>query len=233
MLKFTAYLAIFVLISFQAQAGPRWSRAGYNNNQGQGDYDQPSDQSSPRRHEPPAWENNADRYFKASLGMSALKDHDDSSGKLAFKSTSILPINVGYGVTVENAMFEVEFGFSNNDFNFISAVSSADDFSGNVFSTKIMANGMYKTSMTGTSFYVGGGLGAVSVSLDGPIDELSGSALAAQFILGGELKVSERSGIFVEFKNLRTIGLEVENDFAAIDYDFKETSLNIGFKIYY
>lgn len=239
MLKFTAYLALFTLISFQAHAknhAQAYYKSGHKN-QDSPQYNQQRqsqyDQSSPHRRDPSQWNKIIERYFKASMGMSALKENIDSSGEMVFENTSVLPINLAYGFTMGTAMFEVELGFSNNDFEFISSGSPSDDFYGNIFSKKIMINGMYKTSMTGSNFYIGGGLGSVSVSLDGPIDELGGSSLGLQFILGGELRTSESSGFFVEFKNLRTIGLEVENDFAEIDFSFQESSLNMGFKIYF
>ncbi|MGH1468966.1 MAG: outer membrane protein [Bdellovibrionales bacterium] len=219
MLKFTAYLTAVLLISLQAQA-----------RNGQYDYQQ---QQPPRRHELPAWERSHYNYFKASMGSSSLGDHRDFSGTIQHESSSIVPINLAYGVSAGNAAFEAELGFSNNDFEFIPSDVLGDSGFGDVGSSKLMFNGFYKTSGTGSNLYVGGGLGFLSVSLDGVEQEMTGSSFATQFILGGEIRTNERTGLFVEYKHLKSIGLEVENDFAEVDYNFKESSLNLGIRMYF
>jgi len=92
---------------------------------------------------------------------------------------------------------------------------------------------MFKTSQTGSNLYIGGGIGFVSVVIDGVEDQLSGSSFATQFIIGGEMRSSERSSLFIEYKSLGSSGLELENAFSRIDFDFSESSLNIGMKLYF
>lgn len=229
MFKIITYAAALITISFQAQA--RWADSGYNNGGQQPQQYVPS--SSPRPHQPPSWERSVSRYFKASMGSASIGEHKDANGSLIFESSSVLPINLGYGFTAGHAAFEIEAGLSNNDFEYVPLDNSEPNFYGNILSTKLMINGFYRTSFIGSNFYIGGGLGSVSVSLDGVEEELTGSAFAAQFIVGGELRTSDRSGIFIEYKNLKTVGLEVENDFVELDYTFKESSLNVGFKVYF
>ena len=96
-----------------------------------------------------------------------------------------------------------------------------------------MFNGFFKTSSSGSNLYLGGGLGLLSVSMDGLEEDLEGSSLATQAIFGAEIKTSEQAGFFIEYKYLTSVGLELENDFAEIDFDYKESSLNVGLKYYF
>jgi hypothetical protein len=186
-----------------------------------------------RPHQRQPYDRTVSNYFKASMGWSSVNDFQDASGELRFDDSLILPIHLGYGFTAGNAAFEAELGFSNNRFEFLPGQISSDYGIGDLTSGKLMFNGLYKTRATGSNVYIGGGVGLASVTMDGLEDELNGSSFAAQFILGAEIRTSRHSGLFFEYKHLETFGLEVENDFALVEYDFNESSFNIGVKLYF
>ncbi len=221
MIKIAAHLMILSLFSFHAFG--EYSEDGH--------YGKSSDSSY-------AYKNlNCRRthynYFKASMGSSSVSDYEDFSGELIFDKSSVLPISLAYGVSAMNIGFEAELGFSHHGFEFIPSDLSADEGFGDLVSTKLMLNGLYRTSSSGSHLYFGVGIGLVSVSMDGVEQELSGSSLGAQLIVGGELRTNRVSALFLEYKSLQSLGMELENDFAIIDYDFNESSLNMGFRMYF
>jgi hypothetical protein len=234
-----------VFLSFQAQAQ---NETQYQNLDQTQDYqydDQQEDDFQQQDNNPPPqyqarqgrWKSPARstfNYFKASMGVASIDDYSDESGEINFDSSSVLPINLAYGVATGNVSFEAELGFSYFNYEYNPSFNSPDPaFDGDLGATKIMFNGFYKTSQTGSNLYIGGGLGLVTVSIDALEDELSGSSLATQFILGGEIRSNERSSIFIEYKQLNSVGLDLENSFSRLDFDFKEASLNIGVKYYF
>lgn len=171
-------------------------------------------------------------YFKASVGMSSLRDYQDPSGQIQFKENSIVPIHLAYGSVLGNVAFEGELGFNLNDFDYL-AQDAQNSFSGDIGSTSIMFNGYYRFRAKGSSLYLGGGLGFLSASMDGVEADLSGSSLAGQVVAGLELKANEKAGFFIEYKYLKSIGLELENDYAQIDFDYKQSGLSLGLKYYF
>jgi len=222
-----------LLISFYAQA-----QDDYNGQQYEGTYQQQNSNPPPRyKHQQQSrqgWQRSRYNYFKASMGFASIDDYSDQAGDINFDSSSVLPINLAYGMAAGNISFEAELGFSFYNYQYNPAMSSPDPFfDGDLGASKLMFSGVFKTSQTGSNFYVGGGLGLVSVSIDGLEDELSGSSLATQFILGGEIRTNERSGIFIEYKQLQSVGLDLENDFTRLDFDFSESSFNLGVKFYF
>ena len=180
-------------------------------------------------------------YLKFSTGWANLKEHQDASGELSFEDSTFTPLNIGLGVTAARTALELELGFSFYDYEFTPSLNSPDTaFDDNLGASKLMVNLIFKTAEQGSHLYVGGGLGLVSVFLDNNLDDLSGSSFAAQFILGGELKISPRTGFFVEYKQFESLGLELESDalfledeFVSLDFDFSEASLNVGLRTYF
>ena len=171
-------------------------------------------------------------YFKASMGFSKLSDYNDASGDIVFKNESLSPIVLGYGVNVANLSFDGELGLNYHSFDFL-----ADDplfsYSGDVVATSLMGNATFKTSPDRSGLYVGGGVGMLSVSMDGLEDRLRGSSLAVQVFAGFEFKFNSQAALFLEARHLKSLGLELENDFAFIDFDYKQTGANIGVKYYF
>ena len=183
---------------------------------------------------PQAWTRSHYNYFKASMGFSNLEKFADDSGSIKSKDSSVLPINLAYGVSTGNIAFEGELGFAHHNFEFLPNADSIEDLlKGDLSATKLMFNGFFKTSASGSHFYLGGGLGLVAVSMDGIEEDLSGSSLATQVILGGEIKTNEQSGLFIEYKYLRSVGLELGNDFTELDFHFDESSVNVGLRYYF
>lgn len=178
------------------------------------------------------YERTAYNYFKGSLGFSGLEDYEDSTGRIEFEDSTTLPINLAYGVSFDHAALEVELGFSHHDYDYLSG-SGAENAKGDLVATKLMFNGMYRTSGTRSNFYVGGGLGFITVGMDGLDYDYTGSSLSTQFIVGGELRRSEKVGLFLELKRAETVALDLESETSEIEFDFKETSLNLGLRLYF
>lgn len=225
MLKISAYTLVLALISFSAHGQNQYE--DYNQ---YGTSNEPSHRAQSFNYTNPRTHYN---YFKASMGSASTSDYQDFSGDLVFADSSVLPINLAYGVSALNLGFEIELGFAHHEFEFIPTDASGDAGFGDLTSSKLMLNGFYKTSSRGSHLYVGAGIGVVSATIDGIEQELSGSALGTQFILGAELRTNERSALFIEYKNLSSVGMVLENDFAVIDYDFEESSINMGFRMYF
>lgn len=171
-------------------------------------------------------------YFKASMGYSKLSDYNDASGDILFKSESLSPINIGYGVNVSNLSFDGELGLNYHDFDFL-ADDPAFSYSGDIIATTLMANATFKTSPNRSGLYLGGGLGAVSVSMESLEDRLRGSSLAVQVFAGFEFKFNSQAALFFEARHIKSLGLELENDFVIIDFDYKQTGGNVGVKYYF
>jgi len=235
--KHIMLILVTMVISLEAHA------QNYNNQQ-RGDQ-QPQDYSQQQSSTPPRYQPAPGRwkapqyrarynYFKGSLGFAAIDDYSDGAGEITFESSALLPLTLAYGVSNGNLAFEAELGFSAFSYSYDPYFGSVDPyFDGSLGASKLMFNGMFKTSQTGSNLYIGGGIGFVSVVIDGVEDELTGSSFATQFILGGEMRSSERSSLFIEYKNLGSRGLELENAFSRFDFDFRESSLNIGMKLYF
>jgi len=171
-------------------------------------------------------------YFKASMGFSKLSDYNDASGDVKYESESLTPIILGYGVNISNLSFEGELGVNYHDFDFI-----ADDpdfsYSGNIVATNLMANAVFKTSPDRSGLYLGGGLGLLSVSMNGLEDRLRGSSLAVQVFAGVEFRFNSQAALTLEARHLKSLGLELENDFSFIDFYYKQTGGSVGIKYYF
>jgi len=228
-----------VLMALEAQAQSyNEQRQGDQYQQNQPDHQPSYQQNTPPQYQPAPgrWVSQRHRfnYFKGSIGFASVDDYSDSTGEINYDSSAFMPINLAYGATSGNVAFEAELGFSAYDYEYNPVFGSSDpSFDGDLGASKLMFNGMFKTSQTGSNFYIGGGLGFLSVAIDGIEDELSGSSLATQFIVGGEVRQNERSSFFIEYKQLSSVNLELENAFTRLDYDFEEASLNVGVKYYF
>ncbi len=172
-------------------------------------------------------------YFKGALGLSKIKsDFSDSSGDFSFDSTLLTPLTLAYGVDREGFSLEGEFSFNFIDFDY-NAVDTANSFKGDMVTNSLMFNGSYKLNYEGLGPYFGGGLGITSVSVDGVEDEVTGSSLAVQAFAGLDMRLNNAS-VFIEGRVLRTLGLDIENDFVYIpDFDFQLVVANIGFRYYF
>lgn len=181
---------------------------------------------------PGDYEGSSSNYFKASMGTSSLSDYRDKAGTISFEESATLPINLAYGLSFGNALLEAELGFSHNEYNY-SSYDLSEYSSGDLNASKLMFNGIYKTSQSSSNLFFGGGLGFVAATLDGIDSDFSGSALATQFMVGGELRTNDKTGLFIELKHIYTLGMDLESATAKIDYDFQETSLNMGLRLYF
>jgi opacity protein-like surface antigen len=172
-------------------------------------------------------------YFKASMGYSNISsNYNDPSGELKFESSTLTPIQLGYGVSVGHLSFEGELGFHFFEFDF-NAVDPAFSYMGDMTAFSLMANAIYKANPNGAGLYIGGGLGLMSVSLDGLEDELKGASIAVQALAGLDIKVNPQASFYFEGRFMRTLGLDIENDFAFIDFDLEQMGVNVGLKYYF
>ena len=172
-------------------------------------------------------------YFKASMGYSNISsDYSDASGELKFDSSTLTPIQLGYGVSVGHIAFEGELGFHFNEFDF-NATDPMNSYMGDMTGYSLMANAIYKANPNGAGLYIGGGIGVMSVSLDGFEDELRGSSLAVQALAGLDIKVNSQASFFFEGRFMRTLGLDIENDFAYVDFDLEQMGVNVGLRYYF
>jgi len=172
-------------------------------------------------------------YFKASMGYSNISnDYADSSGELKFDSSTLAPIQLGYGASIGHVAFEGELGFHFFDFDF-NAIDPDFSFSGDMSAFTLMANAIYKANPNGAGLYIGGGVGMMSVSMDGLEDDLKGSALAVQAFGGLDVKVNSQASFFLEGRFMKTLGLDIENDFAYVDFDLEQVGANVGLRYYF
>lgn len=172
-------------------------------------------------------------YFKASMGYSDISnDYSDASGDLNFSSSTLAPIQLGYGASIGHVAFEGELGFHFFDFDF-NAVDPVSSFSGDMSAFSLMANAIYKANPNGAGLYIGGGVGLMSVSMDGLEDELRGSSLAVQAFGGLDVKVNSQASFFIEGRFMKTLGLDIENDFAYVDFDLEQLGANVGLRYYF
>ena len=172
-------------------------------------------------------------YFKASMGYSNIKsDYSDASGELKFDSSTLTPIQLGYGVSIGHIAFEGELGFHFFEFDF-NAADPTFSYMGDMTAYTLMANAIYKANPNGAGLYIGGGIGMFSASLDGIDDDLRGSSLAVQAFAGLDIKVNPQASFFIEGRFMRTLGLDLENDFAFIDFDLDQMGANVGLRYYF
>jgi|GEM_PF-2967041 len=199
------------------------------------DYQQKNYQQQQRPAYNPDYVTNYRRaYFKGALGLSKIKsDFSDPVEDFSFDSTLLTPLTLAYGIDREGFSLEGEYSFNFIDFDFFDANNPAESFRGDMITNSLMFNGSYKLNYQGLGPYFGGGLGITSVSVDGVEDEVTGSSFAIQAFVGLDMRVNDAS-FFIEGRVLRTLGLDIENDFVYIpDFDFQLVVANIGFRYYF
>lgn len=163
-------------------------------------------------------------FVKFSLGGSKLENYTDSTGTIDFDDSYILPLTFSSGAEYEYFMIEGEIELNHNDYSFSSGIK------GDLTSSHFMFNGLLKSSPIGSYLYGGLGVGLISVSLDGINDDLRGSTLAIQPILGANLEISNVHSFFVQYKYTKGLDLDLENNFARIEFDYNRSSIQFGVK---
>ena len=143
----------------------------------------------------------------------------------------VLGYAFGNGVRLEG-----EVGYRPNDVDNITGVAGG---SGDYDVLNFMANLLYDFKIRGLPLtpYVGVGIGAARVSLDG-VTPVSGGAIdesdvgfAFQGILGAAYDVSETLSLTLDYKHLRAPDLSFDNDAGVnIDSDYATNQIMIGLR---
>ncbi len=173
------------------------------------------------------------RYYKLSFGSGSVSNSDLGGSDLTYESATFLPFTVGVGVEHHAIAFEAEFVAAVND---IATVDGNPD-GGSVAAVGVNANVLFRAITSPFSYlYAGVGIGTLAVSVsDGNFNSASGSALSFQGLLGGEFRPSQKVGLFAEYKLMSSVFLEMEDDnlFDNYDFDYTNSSLNFGMRVYY
>lgn len=177
-----------------------------------------------------SYQNSMHSYFKGSVGYSGISDYSDANGTATYSDSLIMPMQFAYGISSGKVSFEGEIGFNFFEFDYRSASQAQNNFKGELVSTNLMLNASYKFGSSESGFYLGGGIGALGLVMDGFEEQLDGSSLASQVFAGYEVLSRGNTGFFVEYRYLQSMGLELENSFAVIDYDYKQSGLHLGVK---
>ena len=144
---------------------------------------------------------------------------------------------VGYAFT-DNWSAELDYAYRSNDVSSVSANGSTVANGGDYASTALMLNGFYRFDTDWVIRpYVGAGLGyATEIDIDleggGSSGSWSGTAPAAQLMIGGEASLTDSLRAFAEFRYFRAFSPEMDAEeggaVGSIEADYDHFGLLFG-----
>ncbi len=174
------------------------------------------------------------RYFNFSVGLGKPSDTDFSVTDIAHEASFLSPLMIGIGKNAGNFSAEINFFRSSDsikeDLPFVSG--------GSFITTGLVANLYFHYNFNQrASFYYGFGLGLVRYKLSSDVvPDVAVNELSAliQAVIGFDYILNEKVSLFSDLRYLDSNEPELRYSRVFADYyDYRNTTLNFGVRIYY